>query len=1136
MASMPFVRPSIESGLGPSNVQDPYDWTVDQVVHALCSSDSSSLATKALVPLADSNAFASLLKEHLIDGEALLTGLNPDILSEKLGVKAHGLHVKILNFIERLQQLSSKYRDKLERQISSPSRLFSVAQMSQYSTPYWRSPVQPEVHHCILPLGPSYEAAPASSSLEPGLLLQQTMPGAAGVHQVTDVSGESYLEPVREDGSPLLISTSNGQQETTLIDEKGRKRRRLVLGPSSGAETLVPFRQALVSPEGNLPQHNDQAGHDFKNDTAPGTDDGPRLPPSSDHFHLSTQPKSNGTSSQPISNHRTDEDAQSSQPRCKRIQPTLISDPAESSFDIEGPLQTNNPPEFDPVTEVLKSTSFLKQSAPGKKAKRDADQIYLGTSAFPVDDIFYRDIDFGKPLHDDAEDPIDEFSIESKREYGSAQRLYVNARLKYFLRRPRLSFTKNGDQKVGLVTYPDRLGKKNRPLSMTLFSSTSDGILATRANRARWVLPVSEAKADTIGDKESSDVFKVTDPGLALDEDDGSWDALEKWKYMINDETLPRYGDSGSEGEYDLDTWREMEAESGTIARPNGSSRSRKLSKEEVDKALKTAVQIMRDEWQLKQRLKLQHKAWRLWARARRDGTKQLQEESLIQRRKELQERVQSLLKEIQGEEWTKLTEVMRQARIMQPSVFDQEECQWKLAVIQSKQAPQKLPSVARKPQTRPATLPTEALKDGEEILDSDISTVEDSESDDGLEGFIVDDEMDGNDSQLINGDDDTVMADVEDAVDSDTLIVRSSSIVTEKTEERHLPRTPQKVKKHSAPSPKMFSSVIDLTQASDPISSPQKAESSRIVTPPLHSEEDSDAWFQRSRGKKAVFRPPPKARTIITVINLDTDSSDSQAVINRKLAPQMPPFDDLDGIRALSPTELVERQDRKRLLVWLIAHTLDDKRERTSIYVDGMSMEDCFDQVTVGLQTLKAKKGLLPAMDKETSESILQVAAWYVGWTIPIKLDRNGINLKHIDITLDNGDGFELFWEFMLECLDCYAQQDSFKRSQATVASPKKKAKRANKSVTKGLQSASELSDSAPDQQIFATESQETIQKRDAALQRMRENDQRARQKVLKARLSGMSTLQKDPSDVIVNPGKLDEQDYIHLSPKFGM
>jgi hypothetical protein len=40
------------------------------------------------------------------------------------------------------------------------------------------------------------------------------------------------------------------------------------------------------------------------------------------------------------------------------------------------------------------------------------------------------------------------------------------------------------------------------------------------------------------------------------------WDFLEKWRYVDQDDkVLPVYGESGSEVEYDLDTWREMEEE-----------------------------------------------------------------------------------------------------------------------------------------------------------------------------------------------------------------------------------------------------------------------------------------------------------------------------------------------------------------------------------------------------------------------------------------------------------------------------------------------------------------------------------------------------------------------------------------------
>ena len=51
--------------------------------------------------------------------------------------------------------------------------------------------------------------------------------------------------------------------------------------------------------------------------------------------------------------------------------------------------------------------------------------------------------------------------------------------------------------------------------------------------------------------------FNISDAVCAVDEiGEESWKSLEKWNYIDDgDELLPAYGDSGSEGEYDLDTW-----------------------------------------------------------------------------------------------------------------------------------------------------------------------------------------------------------------------------------------------------------------------------------------------------------------------------------------------------------------------------------------------------------------------------------------------------------------------------------------------------------------------------------------------------------------------------------------------------
>ena len=90
-------------------------------------------------------------------------------------------------------------------------------------------------------------------------------------------------------------------------------------------------------------------------------------------------------------------------------------------------------------------------------------------------------------------------------------------------------------------------------------------------------------------------------------------DNLEKWKYFgSEDEVLPAYGDSGSEGEYDIETWREMEDEMGELERPSPRKSDKKsLDDAQVDAIIEIALTQFVYDWHSKKAPELGRKQWR---------------------------------------------------------------------------------------------------------------------------------------------------------------------------------------------------------------------------------------------------------------------------------------------------------------------------------------------------------------------------------------------------------------------------------------------------------------------------------------------------------------------------------------------
>ncbi|KAL9131167.1 MAG: hypothetical protein Q9217_000820 [Psora testacea] len=782
----------------------------------------------------------------------------------------------------------------------------------------------------------------------------------------------------------------------------------------------------------------------------------------------------------------------------------------------------------------------------GRKAQRSVDQIYLGFESFGVDKLFYGDTELEQPINGSSsaggQAGLDKFIFTCPNSYSAAQKRYVHSRMKYYLRSPLIVFDSKRHSCHGIVPYPSHIAMKYRPLSMTIFQkSTSGDIRALRSNRAKWIEDTYVPKLTTQGGSNSPVAFEVADPALAMDDDDDiGWKALEKWKYIDgDDEVLPTYGESSSDGEYDLDTWKEMEQEAGHLERVKGHSRKRKMTPEEVQAAIDAAIERIVEDWGQKRRLRLQPKAWRIWMRAKRDNSRNAQIHQIEEALTSLKKRISNLRNEIAKEEWSKSSKVSYQCKIMQPSVFDRETLQWEKAVLQLPRAPERVASFAKQrniPLTGPGAQPP--LEHGEERIatDSDDCSNSAGTSDD----FIVDDDEDASDSiEPNNSDNDPTMADVEDAEDgvaSDILILRpdlneNSRSASRSSTQSLSPRLKaMRIVSKATPS---GSHIIDLTQASSDgellTLVPKTEQTFEIRTPPVNSESDTDIFFRANNNQKPVFKPPPLvSQNHSQIIELDTTTDDEDApaqIIDKK-----PPHNNVGAIKKMNPSMFLEQQDRKRLLVWIIAHTPTQQRNLAIKYLTDLSMEILQEDVREALTCLMAHRQRLRRLDCERSESMMQIAAWFVSWSVVVKYSTSGLAKEDVKATLCEIDGFEDFYDFLLLCLKPYDK--SLSRSISSISATPQKAKK-----QKIIRDDYDCNIQTPSfcKRVYAVPvSQESLKKTQSAIERQMADEQR-RKEELKLRRAKMQGGKMDATEVIVNPGKLKHQEYIHLDPKFG-
>ncbi len=1193
---IPFLQPSVEGS--PFPTQDPWDWTVDQVISAFTDPKSSILKSHPALCLPNANELADILRKDGTTGLALLCELKPNDLRDELGIKSRGHRASINHMIRLLQDRSAQY----QQYIVATGRAPSMGTGSRIGTPLlpspkhlqlgynpifprsWHSPTAPAGESKSLPLiengvGPSVEI---QASLKPGVpsgapsfpqpnwqdFQTSSMVDGLGVKSMEAVDGQPEVRDMNAYHNALGISndmTLDGKEsvmhleeqprrgETIVIDEGGRKRRRLVLSPVDAPLMTGPFEAQSNAVEGSL---GSPSTFQKDSDDAHPVYAIAQTDVESQFLQEGEPSKATRTVNMPTEADLSVPDAQEeiAKPGAlligadgrKRMRPILLTQP-EHHTELYHPDQVeseragqNANSSAPPISDVEASLFFLHRTH-GRKANRTREQVYLGPEPLPIDDLFYGDsplesrLDIGD--HSDASSETDNFTITLSSISGRGLSMYVNARMKYYLQSKSLRLSQGGRKCNGILPYPSRIGRKHYPLSMTIFSRSPDGVSTLRENRSKWVEDASACAQRTSG-VETSNVFNVADPSLAQDDgDDPEWKSLEKWKYMdAHDEILPLYGESGSEGEYEFDTWKEMELERGELARPMGKSKSCMLSAEKVDETIDIATKQFVEEWNVKKKPKLQQKSWRLWVKSRREHNVKAQVKDLIAETHRVNARLTNLRKEIAAEDWSKPSEIIKQCKSLQYSIFELEDYRWKIATLMLRKPPKKPLPIIRKARDAKAQVPDEVLNDDEENLMTDANTSETTE--DSMEDFIDDDNVDADDYQPVTVDDDLTVADAEDNMDSDTLIGGGKHASPEMPE--FMPKVEpgtQDLKKSTMAvhrSPSRPPAIVDLTLDSDPVEPKAPLSDPKslfgIKTPPIQSSENESDVFQRSRSRKKEFKVLHKPEPA-SVINLETDSAESTAIemfpMVRKV---LPPLSDVDGIRAMDPIELVERQDRNRLLIWMIAHAPPSRRNGASIYLSKVSPARCRSDITLGLKRIREYKQSVRNMDKETSDALLSIASWHVCWTIPVKAEPSGLNTSHIDLTiktLRDEDGYESFYDVLRDCLNHYHPPPI----PLARAIPEKKRQKIVRAATDDEDQNTPIRK----RKYVVQESQETLGKRQAAQDRMREDGERRRREELKSRIRPRDSSNASASKAVVNPGKLEKQDFIYLNPDFG-
>ncbi|WEW56605.1 hypothetical protein PRK78_002052 [Emydomyces testavorans] len=208
--------------------QDPFDWSIEEVVAYLChASFDSWTRSKISPPRPNPDVLEKALRENDVTGHVLLTEINKQTLIEDFGLKSLGQRATIIQAVQYLQGLSQKYKEYHDTSIPS-STPFALPQNGPQLPRVARPSVQPQEH---------FQKAEPSASTLPHLnataLIDMPAQGIEDeslqppVTKSAPVSKDDALSLALAPSLPMQNSTDRRHKEHYVVNKDGKKRRKL---------------------------------------------------------------------------------------------------------------------------------------------------------------------------------------------------------------------------------------------------------------------------------------------------------------------------------------------------------------------------------------------------------------------------------------------------------------------------------------------------------------------------------------------------------------------------------------------------------------------------------------------------------------------------------------------------------------------------------------------------------------------------------------------------------------------------------------------------------------------------------------------------------------------------------------------
>ncbi|KAI9837386.1 MAG: hypothetical protein M1837_002995 [Sclerophora amabilis] len=802
---------------------DPFEWSVEQVIEALCKRSASWLNASSKPISPDPGFLETAIRENDLDGLTLLTSIDNMILRDDLGIKSIGHRASVMQAIHRLRALSSKYACHVQEttgygSVSNPSTHVPTWPVVDFGPPRHNVPGSPSTSAGYVQ-SPRVQAVVRPTPRSMSFDRQQSRTGDSVSHEIevdrdkvserpprrpprdcqqSNVSSGMSLPTAKDVEGRTPVEALHHENETTeapfLVDHSGPKRRKVTptlsqvhaLSKENGAEDL-DLKSQVISNQTNLGEASMLAPNAVADQSSVGAES------VAGKMYRDAQGRKRMRPVLQNDNDFADQVRMPAMPKHEEQRHStakgVVSDTASRTRPDVVPEKTVASPMVRSRSQSIMNTGNSHKKNPPSSDVYYESRGYLGSEALTVDKVFYGSTDIGGEInfvyqyHVPSEVPAPEeeenFLLTTPQSPATGRQLYVHKLMRrYMAKRNTVRFSRDGVLLFSIQPDSSHVSRSQQNPSFTLFQPSSDNqIIATRQDLTKWP-EVSGSAYSKTGSMRPSKVKRLQVPDnnqLELSEDKSEWDYLMKWAYASDHESDEiDLAKSSDDVEYDSDTRREIEEE---IEEKEARRKAKAtfISREEVYAAIDLGISDIVDDWKEKQLPKLEPKARRMWRESRRLRNKGYQISDKERRLNYLNDkRLKDLRESLADEPWTSSTDVRKKCGNMEQSLFEREKLNWEISVLKSKAEPPRGSTNVQKPKNVKPVVTHEPGVDEEdvEVLESNSERYSSSDEEEKLNEFIVPDENSGDTRHLV----DEAAPGANDADDEDVMDVDSSS------------------------------------------------------------------------------------------------------------------------------------------------------------------------------------------------------------------------------------------------------------------------------------------------------------------------------------------------------------------------